>query len=374
MKQFKAGKYISQGYYKSFQPEYINRQWQVESMEVMQLLSQADRELGRLDMYSKYIPNIELFISMHVLKEATQSSKIEGTQTNMEEALLDKEDIPLDKRDDWQEVQNYIQAMETAVNRLDKIPFSSRLIRETHQILLQGVRGEKKQPGEFRNSQNWIGGATINDAVFVPPVQSTVSELMSDIEKFIHNEELFFPELLKIALVHYQFETIHPFLDGNGRVGRLLIPLYLVSKGILGRPILYLSDFFETHRGLYYDNLMNVREKNDINQWFKFFLVGIIETTKKGISTFDSILQLQKQNDTKIQSLGSRAANAQKITNYLYQRPVINADKVREISGISMPSAYKLIGVMEEIGILKEVTGGQRGRVYVFEDYIKLFK
>ncbi len=374
MKQFKSGKYISQGYYKSFQPEYINRQWQLESMEVMQLLSQADRELGRLDMYSKYIPNIDLFISMHVLKEATQSSKIEGTQTNMEEALLDKEDIPLDKRDDWQEVQNYIQAMETAVNRLDKIPFSSRLIRETHQILLQGVRGEKKQPGEFRNSQNWIGGATINDAVFIPPVQSSVPELMSDIEKFIHNEELFFPELLKIALVHYQFETIHPFLDGNGRVGRLLIPLYLVSKGILGRPILYLSDFFETHRGLYYDNLMNVREKNDINQWFKFFLVGIIETTKKGISTFDSILQMQKQNDTKIQSLGSRAANAQKITNYLYQRPVINADKVSEISGISMPSAYKLIGVMEEIGILKEVTGGQRGRVYVFEDYIKLFK
>ena len=374
MKQFKAGKYISQGYYKSFQPELINRQWQIESMEVMQLLSQADRELGRLDMYSKYIPNIDLFISMHVLKEATQSSKIEGTQTNMEEALLDKEDIPLDKRDDWQEVQNYIQAMETAVNRLDKIPFSSRLIRETHQILLQGVRGEKKQPGEFRNSQNWIGGATINDAVFVPPVQSTVPELMSDIEKFIHNEELFFPELLKIALVHYQFETIHPFLDGNGRVGRLLIPLYLVSKGILGRPILYLSDFFETHRGLYYDNLMNVREKNDINQWFKFFLVGIIETTKKGISTFDSILQLQKQNDTKIQGLGSRAANAQKITNYLYQRPVINADKVSEIAGISMPSAYKLIGVMEEIGILKEVTGGQRGRVYVFEDYLRLFR
>jgi Fic family protein len=374
MKQFKSGKYISQGFYKSFQPEYINRQWQIESMEVMQLLSQADRELGRLDMYSKYIPNIDLFISMHVLKEATQSSKIEGTQTNMEEALLDKEDIPLDKRDDWQEVQNYIQAMETAVNRLDKIPFSSRLIRETHQILLQGVRGEKKQPGEFRNSQNWIGGATINDAVFIPPVQSSIPELMSDIEKFIHNEELFFPELLKIALVHYQFETIHPFLDGNGRVGRLLIPLYLVSKGILGRPILYLSDFFETHRGLYYDNLMNVREKNDINQWFKFFLVGIIETTKKGISTFDSILQLQKQNDTKIQSLGSRAANAQKITNYLYQRPVINADKVSEIAGISMPSAYKLIGVMEEIGILKEVTGGQRGRVYVFEDYIKLFK
>lgn len=374
MKEFKSGQYISQGYYKSFQPTLINRQWKIESMEVLQLLSQADRELGRLDMYSEYIPNIDLFISMHVVKEATQSSKIEGTQTNMEEALLDKEDIPLDKRDDWEEVQNYIKAMGVAIEALEKLPFSSRLIRETHGVLLQGVRGEQKQPGEFRKSQNWIGGATINDAKFVPPIHTSVPDLMSDIEKFIHNKEIFFPELLKIALVHYQFETIHPFLDGNGRVGRLLIPLYLVSKGILKKPVLYLSDFIERHRILYYDNLMNVREKNDINQWFKFFLVGIIETTKKGISTFDSILQLQKQNDIKIQSLRSRAANAQKITNYLYKRPVINAEKVSEIAGISMPSAYKLISSLEKTGILKEITGAQRGRSYVFEDYVNLFK
>jgi Fic family protein len=374
MKQFKSGNYISQGYYKSFQPTLINRQWTIESMEVLQLLSQADRELGRLDMYSKYIPNIDLFISMHVLKEATQSSKIEGTQTNMEEALLDKEDIPLDKRDDWEEVQNYMRAMEVAIETLEKLPFSSRLIRETHRVLLQGVRGENKQPGEFRNSQNWIGGASINDALFVPPTHTSVPELMSDIEMFLHNEEIFFPELLKIALVHYQFETIHPFLDGNGRVGRLLIPLYLVSKGILKKPILYLSDFMENHRGLYYDNLMNVRVKNDINQWFKFFLVGIIETSKKGISTFDGILQLQKQNDIKIQSLGSRAANAQKITNYLYQRPIINAEKVSTITGISMPSAYKLISAMEKLEILKEITGGQRGRMYAFENYLNLFR
>lgn len=374
MKHFKAGNYVSQGSYKSFQPSLINRQWELDSMEVLKLLSQADRELGRLDMYSNYIPNIDLFISMHVLKEATQSSKIEGTQTNMEEALLDREDIPLDKRDDWEEVQNYIKAMESAIIALEKLPFSSRLIRETHKVLLQGVRGEKKQPGDFRKSQNWIGGATINDALFIPPVHTSVPELMSDIEKFIHNEEIFFPELLKIALVHYQFETIHPFLDGNGRVGRLLIPLYLVSIGILKKPILYLSDFMETHRKLYYDNLMNVREKNDINQWFKFFLVGIIETAKKGISTFDNILQLQKQNDIRIQSIGSRAANAQKITNYLYQKPVINAEKVSKISGLSMPSSYKLIDAMEKIDILKEVTGGQRGRSYVFEDYLKLFR
>lgn len=374
MRQFNSGQYISQGDYKSFQPTLINRQWKVESMEVLQLLSQADRELGRLDMYSNYIPNIDLFISMHVLKEATQSSKIEGTQTNMDEALLDKEDIPLDKRDDWEEVQNYIKALESAIQELERLPLSSRLIRKTHQVLLQGVRGQKKQPGEFRNSQNWIGGATINDALFIPPVHTSVPDLMSDIEKFLHNDEIFFPELLKIALVHYQFETIHPFLDGNGRVGRLLIPLYLVNKRVLKKPILYLSDFMENHRKLYYDNLMNVREKNDINQWFKFFLVGIIEIAKKGISTFDGILQLQKQNDIRIQSLGSRAGNAQKIVNYLYQRPVINAEKVSRISGISMPSSYKLIESLENIEILKEVTGGQRRRMYVFENYLKLFR
>jgi Fic family protein len=175
MKSFKAGTYINQGLHKSFQPNPVNRQWAIDNMEVIQLLSQADRELGKLDMYSGYIPNIELFISMHVLKEATQSSKIEGTQTNMEEALLDKEDVPLDKRNDWEEVQNYIQAMEHAIKLLESLPFSSRLIRETHKILLQGVRGEHKQPGEFRTSQNWIGGATLKDAIFVPPVHTSVN-------------------------------------------------------------------------------------------------------------------------------------------------------------------------------------------------------
>ncbi|MCK5200033.1 MAG: Fic family protein [Spirochaetales bacterium] len=374
MKQFISGQYINQGYYKSFQPAYINRQWDVENMEVIQLLSQADRELGRLDMYSNYIPNIDLFISMHVLKEATQSSRIEGTQTNVDDALLDKEDIPLDKRDDWEEVQNYIKAMDWAIQELEKLPFSSRLIRETHRVLMQGVRGEIKQPGEFRYSQNWIGGATISDASFIPPVHTSVMDLMSDIEKFLHNDEILLPELLKIALVHYQFETIHPFLDGNGRVGRLLIPLYLVSKGILKEPILYLSDFFERNRKLYYDDLMIVREDSNITQWFKFFLVGIIETAKKGVATFDSILQLQKQNEKKIQILGSRAANAQKVTNSLYQRPIINAEKVSKITGISMPSSYKLIASLEEMEILKEVTGGQRRRLYVFENYLELFR
>lgn len=374
MKDFKAGTYISQGYYKSFQPTQINRQWYLDNMEVIQLLSKADRDLGRLDMYSNCIPNIDLFISMHVLKEATQSSKIEGTQTNIEEALRKKEDVPPDKRDDWEEIQNYINAMEVAIKELDKLPFSSRLIRNTHMTLLQGVRGEKRQPGEFRRSQNWIGGATINDATFIPPIHTSIPELIGDLENFAHNQEIFFPELLKIALIHYQFETIHPFLDGNGRVGRLMITLYLVNKGILRKPILYLSDFFETHRRHYFENLMLVREKNDISQWFKFFLVGIIETANKGIQTFDSILQLQKKTDLDIQKLGSRAAKAQKIINSLYQRPLVNAERIVEIANISYPSAYKLIDDLEKSGILKEITGGQRRREYIFQKYTDLFQ
>jgi Fic family protein len=342
-------------------------------MEVLKLLSQADRQLGRLDMYSEYVPNIELFIRMHVMKEATQSSRIEGTQTRIEEALLDREDVPSEKRDDWEEVHNYIQAMDRAEACLNELPFSSRLIRETHRILMQGVRGEHKQPGEFRKSQNWIGGANIDDATFVPPVHTSIPELMGDLEHFVHNEDIYLPELLKIALFHYQFETIHPFLDGNGRVGRLVITLSLVDRGILKRPILYLSDFFERNRTLYYENLIRVRETSDIAQWFKFFLVGLIETARSGIATLDGILQLQKDVDDLVEPLGRRAENARKVIRSLYVRPLTNAERVAEVTGLSLPSAYKLIDDMGEIGILTEITGAKRGRMYSFDRYMKLF-
>lgn len=271
MKSFNAGRYINQGHYKSFQPNPINRSWQLDSMEIVDLLSQADRQLGRLDMYSEYIPNINLFIKMHVAKEATQSSKIEGTQTNIEDALLQKDSVSPEKRDDWEEVQNYIEAMNAAISQLEQLPMSSRLIRNTHEILLQGVRGEHKQPGVFRTSQNWIGGATLNDALFIPPAHEQIPELISDIEQFIHNDEIHLPDLIKIAIVHYQFETIHPFLDGNGRTGRLIITLYLVSKKILKQPILYLSDFLERNRTVYFDNLMRVREKMTSSSGLSFF-------------------------------------------------------------------------------------------------------
>lgn len=373
MKDFQSGNTVNQGYYKAFIPKPVNRLWQIDDMDVIRLLSLADRQLGRLDMYSEYV-NIDLYISMHIAKEATQSSRIEGTQTRVEEAFMQKKDIAPEYRDDWQEVQNYISAMNDAVLQLHRLPFSNRLIRQAHKILMQGVRGHQKMPGDFRLSQNWIGGATLNDAVFVPPPHTYLNELMSDMEKFANDEQNPMPDLLKIALIHYQFETIHPFLDGNGRVGRLIITLYLVSRGILKRPVLYLSAFFEQHRDLYYDNLMKVRTHNNINQWFRFFLSGIIETAKQGIRTFDSILQLQKSMDIRLKPLGNRVADARKVIESLYKHPVVDAAGVSKITGKSNVSAYKLIAGLEKAGILQEITGGQRERVYIFKDYIDLFR
>lgn len=372
MENFKSGTVINQGYYKSFQPNYINKEWLINNMIVLNLLSKADRQLGRLDMYSEYV-DIDLFIRMHIAKEATQSSKIEGTQTKIEEAFLNKEDIAHEKRDDWEEVQNYISAMNEAVKMLHTLPFSSRLIKQTHKILIQGVRGKNKLPGEYRSSQNWIGGASINDAVFIPPIHPSIADLISDIEKFANDELNHLPDLLKIALIHYQFETIHPFLDGNGRVGRLLITLYLVGKGILKQPILYLSDFFERNRSLYYDNLMRVRTHNDLNQWLKFFLTGIIETAEAGVKTFDGILQLQKSIEEKIKDLGTRSGDARKLIEFLYNNPIIDASVVAKVIDKTPASAYKLIASLESLEIIREITGSQRGRLYLFNNYMDLF-
>lgn len=373
MKQFSAGKYVSQGYYSAFEPEYINREWHIDDNELIRLLGEAERAIGQLDMYSGYIPDIKLFIRMHVVKEATKSSKIEGTQTNIEEVLQNRDDLPEQKRNDWDEVQNYIKSLDFALDDMSIPPFSGRLIKDIHRVLLQGVRGAHKLPGEFRTSQNWIGGASISDAVFIPPPSNMVPEYISDIEKFAHNDGLHLPELIKIAIIHYQFETVHPFLDGNGRVGRLLIPIYLVSKGLLKVPVLYISDFFERNRQLYYDNLMKVRTSDDIMQWIKFFLVGIKETSENGIKTFDAILKLSREVESKLNSLKSKASKAHLIINHLYSFPYIDAAGVREITKLTPASVYQLIKSLENIGILTEITGGKRDKQYVFNEYLNIF-
>ena len=263
--------------------------------------------------------------------------------------------------------------MNQAIQHLQTLPLSSRLIRDTHKALMSGVRGENKYPGEFRRSQNWIGGATLSDALFVPPVFGEVPNLISDIEEFIHNPVCDLPDLVKIALIHYQFETIHPFNDGNGRVGRLLITLYLVSKGILKRPILYLSDFLESHRRSYYDKIMGVRFGDDVASWVKFFLEGIIVTAEKGTAALNEILALQKEYEEIIKEMGSRSANALKLIDSMYQNPFIDITKTSNIIGQSFPTAKTLIESLVEKGILSEITGGRRGKKYVLSKYIKIF-
>lgn len=373
MKDFKAGVYTNQGYYKSFLPSHINRVWNFDDLSLISMLSKADRMLGRLDMFSNHIPNIDLFIQMHIRKEALQSTRIEGTQTKMEEAMMDEEEVPLDKRDDWSEVQNYIKAMNIAIRRLETLPLSARLIKEVHAILMQGVRGEHKQPGEFRTSQNWIGGSNINDAIFVPPVFSEIPDLMSDIEKFVHEPKCQMPDLVKIAIIHYQFETIYPFNDGNGRTGRLLITLYLVSTGILKRPVLYLSDYLENHRNSYYEMIMKARTENRIGDWIKFFLDGVIETANKSVETFEKILELEKEYEQMVQQMGSRSANAMKLLNSLYENPITDARKVARLLNVSLQSAYSLIADMEERGLLYEYTHNKRGKKYMLYKYMQLF-
>ncbi|MBN4052458.1 Fic family protein [Sphingobacteriaceae bacterium AH-315-L07] len=373
--KYKAGKYKKQYKYKSFSLELINHEWVVTDQKINQLLSEADRKLGELNAFSQLIPDVDFFIKMHITKEATKSSKIEGTQTSIEEALQRAEDIHPEHRDDWQEVRNYIQGMNYAIGALNKLPISNRLLKQTHRILLKGVRGKHKQPGDFRKSQNWIGGATLQDAQYIPPHHSEVSNLMSDLEKFLNNNKLQIPHLVRIGIAHYQFEAIHPFLDGNGRLGRLLITLYMVSNNLLSRPTLYLSDFFERNRSHYYDNLVIVRSQNNLSQWLTFFLVGILETAESSITTFNKIIKLRKKVEEKqVTMLGKRLPKAKELLNYLYSKPIVVSTEVAKHLKVNITTAHRLIQDFERLKILKEKTGFKRNRIFVFEEYLSLFQ
>ena len=371
--QFKAGKWLQQYQYKSFSPVTVNREWSWEDPKINTLLERASRALAELDAFTLIVPDVELFIQMHITKEANNSSRIEGTQTEMDEAVLDSSQLAPEKRDDWQEVQNYIQAINEAVDELQRLPLSNRLLKYTHSILMQGVRGEHKTPGEFRISQNWIGGSSLADAAFIPPHPSEVPDLMGELELFWHNEHVDVPELIRIAISHYQFETIHPFLDGNGRIGRLLIALYLVNKGLLRKPSLYLSDFFERNRASYYDALMRVRLSNDIVHWVKFFLSAVIETAGKGKKTFEGILALRQEMDALAFSYGKRAENVQTLLKHLYRRPAVTATPAGEILQVSHQTASALLRKMVNDQMLIEITGYQRNRIFLFSRYVQLF-
>lgn len=375
IEEFNSGSYLQQNEYKCFSPAKINQQWIWEDAKINTLLSEANRKLGALDTFAMQVPDIDIFIEMHIAKEAAKSSKIEGTQTEIEEVLKKESDIAPERKDDWQEVRNYIETVNISINKLKTLPLSTRLLKDAHRILMKGVRGQNRNPGEFRSTQNWIGGATLKDAIFIPPVHTEINELMSDLENFLHNNQIDVPVLIRAGIAHYQFETIHPFLDGNGRIGRLLIILYLVSTNLLTKPSLYLSDYFERHRQLYYDNLNNVRTKNDLAQWIKFFLVGIIETSDKGINTFKTILKLKEQiEDKKLIKLGKKLPTAKSLLKYLFRRPVVTAQDVQDELKVSLPTANSILSDFERLGILNEKTGWKRNREFEFTEYLNLFK
>jgi Fic family protein len=362
------------GGYHYFVPKPINSQWNWKDPEINALLEKAAVKLGELNSYARLVPNVDLFIQLHIIKEAVVSSRIEGTRTNMDEALLSEDEIAPERIKDWKEVQNYIKALNEAIRELESLPISSRLIRKTHFTLLDNVRGEHKSPGEYRQSQNWIGGSSPADAVFVPPHQQYVEGLMGDLENFLHNSDIQVPALIRIAIAHYQFETIHPFLDGNGRIGRLLITLYLIDKKILARPLLYLSSYFERNKNHYYDNLTVVRTKNGMNHWLKYFLTGVATTAENAVNTLSEVLLLKEELEKHIvQKFGRKSNSATILLHELFRNPLINVQRVKGVCKLSYKAANDLAADFMNEGILREMTGQSRNRVFVFEKYLNLF-
>lgn len=374
----RAGRYIQQPTgYRAFIPAPLPPDPPIRlEGRIQQRLSQADRALGRLDGSIQTLPHPDLFVAMYVRKEAVLSSQIEGTQSSLQDVLAAEARVFSPGRpDDVDEVFNYVGAMNYGLERLNQLPVSIRLIREIHERLLQGVRGHHLTPGELRTSQNWIGpaGCTLAEASFVPPPPHEVPAALGDLETFLHND-VPLPLLIKIGLAHAQFETIHPFLDGNGRIGRLLITFLLCEKEVLLKPVLYLSHYFKRYRQQYYDSLQAVRDHGDWEQWLEFFLKGVFEVSQQATETARKILALRETHRQCITNRLSRAAgNAHRVLEHLFEHPIVSATDVQEIIHASYPAANNLVAQLVNEGILYEMTGHKRNRRFIYRDYIDLF-
>ncbi len=374
----RAGKYVKQvAGFKAFIPAPLQPKPPVSlDAELTRLLSEADRSLGRLDGIGSVLPNPNLFVAMYVRQEAVLSSQIEGTQSSLEDVLQFEVDAKgADVPKDVEEVVNYVRAMNFGIQRLEKLPLSLRLIREIHSELLKGTRGAHRTPGEFRRTQNWLGsaGASLSTATFVPPPVPEMKEALNRFEKFLHDDSL--PVLIHTGLAHAQFETIHPFLDGNGRVGRLLITFLLCERKILHRPLLYLSHYLKTHRAEYYDRLMAIRNDGNWEAWLKFFLRGVGEVSQEAIETARRIFALRDEHRQTINgTMGASAGSGLHLLDYLYEQPIISIRLVEQHLRSSFVTANKLVEQFIKLGILKETTGRQRNRRYAYAPYLALFE
>jgi Fic family protein len=377
-KSTRSGRYVLQPTgYRAFIPSPLPPRPRIRiDDELQRLLSEADRSLGRLDGSVQTLPDPDLFVYMYVRKEAVLSSQIEGTQSSLQDLLAAEARINgASGPGDVDEVVNYVRAMKQGLARLAELPVCVRLIREIHEQLLHGVRGSKLTPGELRRSQNWIGpgGCTLKDATFVPPPPGDIQSLLGSLESFIHEDDGL-PLLIKIGLAHAQFETIHPFLDGNGRIGRLLITFLLCERGALNKPVLYLSHYFKRHRSTYYERLQAVRDHGDWEGWLKFFLHGVAEVSVEAADTARRILQLREDHRQRITNgIGRAAGNGHRVLDRLYQHPIVSVNDVRALTGTTFPSANQLVQRLVDLGILGEFTGQARHRRFRYDAYVELF-
>lgn len=375
----RSGRYIKQLQgYKAFVPEPLppkNPELEI-SDELQACLSKADRSLGRLDGSIQTLPDPDLFVFMYVRKEAVLSSQIEGTQSSLSHLLKrEAEVLDPDTPQDVNDVINYVGAMNLGLRLLDTLPVSTRLVKEIHQKLLENVRGQEQNPGHLRTSQNWIGpaGCQIRDATFVPPAPADMVEALSDWEKFLHESDSI-PLLVKIGLAHAQFETIHPFLDGNGRIGRLLITLLLCEKQVLLKPVLYLSYYFKQNRQEYYDLLQRTRDNGDWESWIKFFVQGVDDVSRQATQTAREIVELRERHRTLIvDSFGQVAGNGLKVLEHLFSQPIISVKRIMDLTGVTFAAANQLMHRLEDVGVLVEITGQARNRRYQYNDYVNLF-
>jgi Fic family protein len=375
MATLRTGQFVAQlsgeARYKAFIPADLPFEIKA-TPELNALLSRADIAVGRLDGIAETLPDVDFFLLMYVRKEATLSSQIEGTQATFSDVLrAEAEGGNEETRRDVDEVINYIDAMNYGLERMATLPLSLRLIREIHERLLKGVRGQHRNPGEFRTSQNWVGGPNIATATYVPPPPSELTRSLGNMESYIYDTAPA-PVLVKAGLLHAQFESIHPFLDGNGRIGRLLITLYLCQQGVLRKPLLYLSDFFKRNHQDYYDRLMTIRTADDVEGWLAFFFTGVVETAEAAVSTARQVNSLRQEDVAKVTKWRS-AERALKLLDALYRTPLVRVADVERITGLSNPSALALVRRFEKVGILREITGRQRDRLYSYKKYVELF-